>query len=197
MGESYGVLATRVGTSLERTEAIYLDREGRLSGDAIDAGLVDRSVLKEHGRVLGRSAVSLYKWVGWIAQRVESLNHVQVVRSALAGRINDSDGELHGLVAGDYVIGKLSHWKYGARGVSPEGSHNSAHSSGGNGPPETCDDGEMTREEHLEWAKQRALKYLPTDPVEAMISMGSDLTKHPELENHVGLAIMPMFYGAP
>jgi hypothetical protein len=54
----------------------------------------------------------------------------------------------------------------------------------------------MTRDEHLEWAKKRALEYLPGNPVEAMTSMGSDLHKHPELENHAGLRIMPMFYGA-
>jgi len=29
-----------------------------------------------------------------------------------------------------------------------------------------------------------------------MTSMMSDLTKHPELEKHVGLRIAPMFYGA-
>lgn len=56
----------------------------------------------------------------------------------------------------------------------------------------------MTREEHLEWARKRALEYLNRDnnPVEAMTSMMSDLTKHPELKNHVGLRIAPMFYGA-
>ena len=54
----------------------------------------------------------------------------------------------------------------------------------------------MTRDEHLEWAKRRALEHLPQNPVEAMTSMGSDLKKHPELENHGDLYIMPMFYGA-
>jgi hypothetical protein len=54
----------------------------------------------------------------------------------------------------------------------------------------------MSREEHLAWAKQRALEYLPRDPLEAMTSMMSDLTKHPDLKNHVGLRIAPMFYGA-
>jgi hypothetical protein len=54
----------------------------------------------------------------------------------------------------------------------------------------------MTRDEHLEWAKQRALEYLPDNPLEAMTSMGSDLNKHPELREHAGLRIMPMFYGA-
>lgn len=49
---------------------------------------------------------------------------------------------------------------------------------------------------HLDWAKKRALAYLPQEPVEAMTSMMSDLTKHPELKDHVGLQIAPMFYGA-
>ena len=38
----------------------------------------------------------------------------------------------------------------------------------------------MTREEHLDWCKKRALAYLPMDPMEAMTSMMSDLTKHAE-----------------
>lgn len=54
----------------------------------------------------------------------------------------------------------------------------------------------MSRDEHLAWAKERALKYLPHDPLEAMTSMGSDLTKHPELKDHPGMMIMPMFFGA-
>lgn len=54
----------------------------------------------------------------------------------------------------------------------------------------------MNREEHLEWSKKRALAYLPQDPLEGMTSMMSDLKKHPELENHLGLRIAPMFYGA-
>jgi hypothetical protein len=54
----------------------------------------------------------------------------------------------------------------------------------------------LTREEHLEWTKKRALEYLPQDPVEAMTSMISDLKKHPELANHLGILIAPMFYGA-
>jgi len=54
----------------------------------------------------------------------------------------------------------------------------------------------MTRNDHLEWAKKRALAYLPGNSVEAMTSMGSDLTKHPELAKHAGLRIMPIFYGA-
>lgn len=54
----------------------------------------------------------------------------------------------------------------------------------------------MTRAEHLAWAKERALAYLPGNPPEAMTSMMSDLTKHPELKEHIGLRIAPMFYGA-
>lgn len=39
-----------------------------------------------------------------------------------------------------------------------------------------------TREEHLTWAKQRALEYVDAgDLVSAVTSMGSDLDKHPEL----------------
>ena len=53
----------------------------------------------------------------------------------------------------------------------------------------------MTRDEHLAWCKKRALEYLPGDPLKAMTSMMSDLTKHPELKNHAGLRIAPMFYG--
>jgi hypothetical protein len=54
----------------------------------------------------------------------------------------------------------------------------------------------LTREEHLQWAKERALQYLPGDPLNAMASMMSDLRKHPELEHHIGLQIAPILYGA-
>ena len=54
----------------------------------------------------------------------------------------------------------------------------------------------LTRGEHLEWAKKRALEYLPQNPVEAMTSMMSDLKKHPDLKDHIGMRIAPMFYGA-
>jgi hypothetical protein len=54
----------------------------------------------------------------------------------------------------------------------------------------------LTRNEHLEFCKKRALEYLPFNPVEAMTSMMSDLMKHPELKDHVGLRISPMFFGA-
>jgi hypothetical protein len=40
----------------------------------------------------------------------------------------------------------------------------------------------MTREEHLEWARDRALDALDGgDPQEAWRSMASDMTKHPKL----------------
>ena len=39
----------------------------------------------------------------------------------------------------------------------------------------------MTRQEHMNWCKQRALKYLDAGDVqEAVTSMLSDLSKHPE-----------------
>jgi hypothetical protein len=45
----------------------------------------------------------------------------------------------------------------------------------------------MTREEHLEWAKKRALQYVDAgDPAQGFTSMLSDLRKHPELEHHIG-----------
>jgi hypothetical protein len=54
----------------------------------------------------------------------------------------------------------------------------------------------MTRDDHLAWCKNRALEYLPHNPFQAMTSMISDLKKHPELEDHPGLLIVPMRYGA-
>lgn len=38
----------------------------------------------------------------------------------------------------------------------------------------------MTRDEHIAWAKARALEYLPAHPDLAIASITSDLTKHPE-----------------
>lgn len=41
----------------------------------------------------------------------------------------------------------------------------------------------MTREEHLAWCKKRALEYLNQgDVVNAITSMLSDLSKHPETQ---------------
>lgn len=47
----------------------------------------------------------------------------------------------------------------------------------------------QTRAEHLAWCKQRALEYLPDNPNEAFASMLSDLTKHPETQDHIGLQL--------
>lgn len=48
----------------------------------------------------------------------------------------------------------------------------------------------MTREEHLQWAKDRAIEYLDTgDTKNALGSMFSDLRKHPDLEGHAAIAL--------
>lgn len=55
----------------------------------------------------------------------------------------------------------------------------------------------MTRSEHVQWCKDRALAYLPSDPNQAFASMASDLQKHPETEGHicVQLGMMQMMTG--
>jgi len=48
----------------------------------------------------------------------------------------------------------------------------------------------VTRDEHLAWCKQRALELVDAgDLTGAFASMGSDLNKHPETENHVGVQL--------
>jgi hypothetical protein len=48
----------------------------------------------------------------------------------------------------------------------------------------------MTRAEHLQWCKDRALEYARRGDVKnAVASMCSDLTKHPETANHSGGAL--------
>ena len=43
----------------------------------------------------------------------------------------------------------------------------------------------MTRAEHLEWCKKRALEFVDEGKMHmAFASMVSDLRKHPETENH-------------
>jgi hypothetical protein len=43
----------------------------------------------------------------------------------------------------------------------------------------------MTREEHVEWCKARAMKYLDHgDVANAVTSMMSDLSKHPDTKAH-------------
>jgi hypothetical protein len=50
----------------------------------------------------------------------------------------------------------------------------------------------MTRDEHLTWCKKRALEYLDRgDAVNAVASMGSDLSKH-EGTNFFGDEIMAL-----
>jgi hypothetical protein len=50
----------------------------------------------------------------------------------------------------------------------------------------------MTRDEHLAWAKRRALEYLDAaDLLNAFTSMGSDLDKHPELRT-IGQVMFPL-----
>lgn len=48
----------------------------------------------------------------------------------------------------------------------------------------------MTRNEHLEWCKQRALAYVDQGDLNgAWTSMCSDLSKHPETKNHLAIAL--------
>ena len=55
----------------------------------------------------------------------------------------------------------------------------------------------MTRAEHLQWAKDRALEYADRgDMTNAIASMCSDLRKHPELENHAGAQLLVMMAAA-
>jgi hypothetical protein len=56
----------------------------------------------------------------------------------------------------------------------------------------------MPRDEHLEWAKKRALEYLDAGELaNAFTSMCSDVRKHPELEDHPGLLIGAGFLLVP
>ena len=48
----------------------------------------------------------------------------------------------------------------------------------------------MTRAEHLKWCKDRALKYVDLgDTSQAYASMVSDMRKHTETENHIGIEL--------
>lgn len=48
----------------------------------------------------------------------------------------------------------------------------------------------MTRQEHLDWCKQRALEYVEAGDVnQAFASMGSDLGKHDETKNHAAIEL--------
>ena len=49
---------------------------------------------------------------------------------------------------------------------------------------------DMTRSEHLQWAKNRAYEYLDQeDTVQALTSFMSDMGKHDELKDHIGLVL--------
>lgn len=55
----------------------------------------------------------------------------------------------------------------------------------------------MTRQQHLEWAKERALEYIRMgDLRNAFMSMQSDLNKHPELQDHAAIELgAQLFFG--
>ena len=58
----------------------------------------------------------------------------------------------------------------------------------------------MTRSEHLQRCKDRAIEYINNGDIQQGItSMMSDLTKHPETENHagIGLAMGFLMIGKP
>ena len=49
----------------------------------------------------------------------------------------------------------------------------------------------MTRQEHLDWCKERALEYVDmNDLQQAYASMMSDLGKHPETFGHPAMELM-------
>ena len=57
----------------------------------------------------------------------------------------------------------------------------------------------MTRQEHLDWCKQRAIEYVVIGDMEnAFASMMSDIRKHKETSNHpaIHLGMMMMMSGA-
>jgi len=46
----------------------------------------------------------------------------------------------------------------------------------------------MNRQEHLDWCKARATQYLDNGDIPgAYASFASDMSKHPETENHIAL----------
>lgn len=51
----------------------------------------------------------------------------------------------------------------------------------------------MTRQEHLNWSKARALKYLDSNDIKnAIASMLSDLSKHEGTKDHPAILLMGM-----
>ncbi len=55
----------------------------------------------------------------------------------------------------------------------------------------------MTRSEHLQWCKDRALAYVDDKNLnEAFASFSSDMSKHSETKNHMALELgAMMFFG--
>lgn len=56
----------------------------------------------------------------------------------------------------------------------------------------------MTRQEHLDWCKARAREYLDAGDVgQAVVSMLSDIRKHPETKDHsaIHLGVSMLFAG--
>jgi hypothetical protein len=53
-----------------------------------------------------------------------------------------------------------------------------------------------TSYEHVQWAKARALAYLPADTAGALASLASDLGKHPDTRQHRALQQLPAAVGA-
>ena len=48
----------------------------------------------------------------------------------------------------------------------------------------------MNRKEHLAWCKERAVEYADRgEIVNAVASMGSDLSKHPDTKDHPGVKL--------
>ena len=48
----------------------------------------------------------------------------------------------------------------------------------------------MTRQEHLQWCKDRALEYVDRGDIQnAIASMSSDLRKHPDTQDHAGIQL--------
>ncbi len=50
----------------------------------------------------------------------------------------------------------------------------------------------ITRQEHMDWCKRRALAYLPDAPDQALVSMLSDLGKHDETREHPAIKLTMM-----
>jgi hypothetical protein len=58
--------------------------------------------------------------------------------------------------------------------------------------------GMMSEDEHLDWAKKRALEYLDAgDTRNAFTSMMSDLSKHPDTKHHIGMELGANFMLLP